>query len=145
MSQGTRCRQLAQYIVFESPLNMLCDNPSNYMSEPESTQFLAAVPTVWDETRILKGKIAEYICTARRSKNTWYIGALTNWDQRLLTLDLTFLGEGEFQAEIFRDGINANRVARDYKREIVSIPQNRSISIQMAQGGGFAMKITKMK
>ncbi len=145
MSQGTRCRQLAQYIVFESPLNMLCDNPSNYMAEPEITQFIAAVPTVWDETRILKGKIAEYICTARRSKNTWYIGALTNWDQRLLTLDLTFLGEGEFQAEIFRDGINANRVARDYKREIVSIPQNRSISIQMAQGGGFAMKITKMK
>ena len=82
MSQGTRCRQLATYIVFESPFNMLCDAPSNYMKEEECTEFIAQVPTVWDETKMLEGKISEYIATARRSGDTWYIGALTNWDRR---------------------------------------------------------------
>ena len=78
MSQGTRCRQLAEYVVFESPLNMLCDSPSNYMDEPECTGFIAEIPTVWDETKVIDGRIAEYIATARRSGGTWYIGAMTH-------------------------------------------------------------------
>ena len=141
MSQGTRCRQLAEYVIFESPLNMLCDNPSNYMNEPECTEFIAAVPTVWDNTLALNGKVGEYVSIARQKGNLWYVGSLTNWNPRTLELDLSFLGEGAFTAEVFKDGVNANRVARDYKKEIIPIPDDRKLTIDMASGGGFVMKI----
>ena len=144
MSQGTRCRQLAEYVIFESPLNMLCDNPSNYIAEKECTEFIAKIPTTWDETVAMNGEIAKYVTIARRKGNEWYVGSMTNWDKRTLELDLSFLGNGNFKAEIFRDGINANRVARDYKKEVIDIPANRKLTIQMAQGGGFAMKITSL-
>ena len=143
MSQGTRCRQLAQYVIYESPLNMLCDNPSNYMAEKECTQFIANIPTIWDETIALNGEIAKYISIARRKDQSWYVGSMTNWDARSLSLDLSFLGEGRFKAEIFRDGVNANRVARDYKKQIIDIPADKKLNINMASGGGFVMKIDK--
>jgi alpha-glucosidase len=141
MSQGTRCRQLAQYVIFESPMNMLCDNPVNYMNELECTEFIAAVPTVWDNTIALNGKVGEYISIARQKGDLWYVGSLTNWSPRTLELDLSFLGEGAFTAEVFKDGVNANRAARDYKKEIITIPDNRKLTIDMASGGGFVMKI----
>ena len=144
MSQGTRCRQLAQYVIFESPLNMLCDNPSNYKAEPECTAFITKIPVVWDETVALNGEIAKYVTIARKKGDEWYVGSMTNWDARTLELDLSFLGNGNFKAEVFRDGVNANRVARDYKKEIIDIPANRKLIIRMAQGGGFAMKITNL-
>jgi alpha-glucosidase len=143
MSQGTRCRQLAEYVIFESPLNMLCDNPSNYMAEPECTEFIASVPTVWDNTLALNGKVGEYVSIARQKGNAWYVGSLTNWTARSLELDLSFLGEGNFKAAVFKDGINANKVARDYKKETIRIPADRKLKIDMAQGGGFVMKITR--
>ncbi|MDR1632652.1 MAG: glycoside hydrolase family 97 protein [Dysgonamonadaceae bacterium] len=143
MSQGTRCRQLAEYVIFESPLNMLCDNPSNYMAEEECTEFIASVPTVWDNTIALNGEIGKYISIARRKGNDWYIGSLTNWDARTLELDLTFLGEGNFKGEVFRDGINAGRVARDYKKEIIDIPANRKLLVSMASGGGYVIKVVR--
>lgn len=143
MSQGTRCRQLAEYIIFESPLNMLCDNPSNYMNEKECTEFIASVPTIWDNTISLNGEIGKYITIARQKGDVWYIGSLTNWDERTLELDLSFLREGKYKAEVFRDGANANRVAKDYKREIIDIPSNHKLPISMAQGGGFVIKIYK--
>ncbi|GHV10113.1 retaining alpha-galactosidase [Bacteroidia bacterium] len=143
MSQGTRCRQLAEYVIFESPLNMLCDNPSNYRAEPECTEFIAAVPTVWDNTISLNGKVGEYITIARQKGDVWYVGSLTNWTKRSLELDLSFLGEGNFQAEVFKDGINANKSARDYKKEIINIPADRKLKIDMAQGGGYVMKIRR--
>ncbi len=143
MSQGTRCRQLAEYIIFESPLNMLCDNPSNYMNERECTEFIASVPTVWDNTISLNGEIGKYVTIARQKDKVWYVGSLTNWDERTLDLDLSFLGDGNYKAEIFRDGVNANRVARDYKKEVIDIPANRQLKISMAQGGGYVMKIYK--
>lgn len=90
MSQGTRCRQLATYVIFDSPLNMLCDNPSNYRREPECTAFIARIPTVWDETLGLDGKVGEYITMARRSGDEWYVGGLTNWDKRDIIVDLSF-------------------------------------------------------
>ncbi|MDR2474549.1 MAG: glycoside hydrolase family 97 protein, partial [Bacteroidales bacterium] len=141
MSQGTRCRQLAEYIVFESPLNMLCDSPSNYMREKECTDFIAAVPTVWDNTIALDGKIAEYVVIARQKGNEWYVGGMIDWSARTLYIDLSFLGDGSFRAELFKDGINANRNASDYTKEIINIPDNRKMKIEMAAGGGFAMKI----
>lgn len=143
MSQGTRCRQLAQYVIFESPFNMLCDNPSNYMAEPVSTKFIAEIPTIWDETIALNGEIAKYVTIARRSGNTWYLGSMTNWDARTLELDLSFLGEGNYKAVIYRDGANAHRSAQDFKQETINIAADRKLEIKMAPGGGFAMKIEK--
>ena len=142
MSQGTRCRQLAEYVVFYSPLNMLCDSPSNYMKEKECTEFIAAVPEVWDESRGLAGKVGEYIAIARRSGSDWYVGAMTDWSAREMTLDLSFLPEGSYQVELYRDGANSDRAASDYRKEIVDLPSDRKINIKMAPGGGWAAKIS---
>ena len=142
MSQGTRCRQLALYVVFESPFNMLCDNPGNYMREPESTDFIAGIPTVWDESIVLDGKMGEYIVTARRSGNVWYVGGITDWTARDIEVDCSFLGDDKtHNATLFKDGVNAHRVGRDYKRESLSIKKNSKLKIHLAPGGGFALQI----
>jgi len=144
MSQGTRCRQLAEYIVFESPLAMLCDNPSNYEREQECTDFITSVPTVWDNTVSLDGKIGEYIAMARQKGNDWYVGGMTNWDAREITLDLSFLGTGNYRVELFKDGINAGKAARDYKKEVFTVSASKPLSVSMASGGGFAMRVVKL-
>ncbi|MGV3507719.1 MAG: glycoside hydrolase family 97 protein [Sphingobacteriaceae bacterium] len=141
MSQGTRCRQLAQYIVFEAPLNMLCDNPTNYMDEPECTKFISSVPETWDNTIALDGKIGEHVTIARKKGNEWYVGTLTNWDGREVELNLSFLNEGNYKAEVFRDGVNADRKPSDYKHETISIPANKRLKVSMAPGGGCAIRI----
>lgn len=143
MSQGTRCRQLATYVVFESPFNMLCDSPSNYEREEECTQFIARIPTVWDETVALDGKVGEHIAMARRKGDVWYVGALTGWSPRDITLDLSFLGEGEYVMELYKDGINADRAGRDYKKETLVVPAHRKVEVHLAPGGGCAARITK--
>lgn len=143
MSQGTRCRQLAQYIIFDSPLNMLCDAPTNYLKEEECTKFIAAIPTVWEETKALCGEVGKYLAMARQKNDVWYVGALTNWDSRDMELDLSFLGEGEYKAEIFEDGINADRVGKDYKRKVIPVPADRRLKIHMASSGGHVMRIWK--
>jgi len=143
MSQGTRCRQLAEYVVFEAPFNMLCDSPSNYLKEPECTEFIATVPTVWDETTVIDGKVGQYIATARRSGDAWYVGAMTDWSARDLSLDLSFLGEGEYEMVVFKDGKNAHRAACDYKKETVKVPADKKVCVHMAPGGGWAAKIVK--
>lgn len=143
MSQGTRCRQIAQYIIFESPLTMLSDSPSAYMKEQECTGFISKIPVIWDDTKALNGEIAKYISIARQKGNEWYVAGMTNWDKRTLALNLGFLGEGNFEAELFRDGINSDRIATDYKREIIAVPPNKMMNIKMAPGGGYAMRIYK--
>lgn len=143
MSQGTRCRQLATYVIFESPLNMLCDNPTNYMREKECTEFIAAIPTVWNETHVVDAKVSEYIAMARKHDDIWYLGALTNWEPREIELDLSFLGDGNYKLEFFKDGINADRAACDYKKEVIPVPADRKLKIKMAPGGGYAAKIYK--
>ena len=139
MSQGTRCHQLAEYIIFDAPLTMLCDAPSNYLNEPECTRFIADVPTVWDETIALDGKIGEYVVMARRKGNLWYVGALNGWTERNLTLDLSFLPKG--QAVIFADGRNAHRAGRDYRSSKVEVTDR--MAIHLAPGGGWVMKMEK--
>ena len=141
MSQGTRCRQLAEYAIFEAPLTMLCDSPSNYMAEPECTDFIAEFPTTWDETVPVCGKVGEYVAIARRKGNDWYVGALTNWDARDLVLDLGFIGSGNMT--IFRDGVNAHRNAQDYKKDSDKLPIDGKYQIHMAPGGGWAAKISR--
>ena len=142
MSQGTRCRQLAEYVVFESPLNMMCDYPTNYMAEQECTDFIAAIPTVWDETVALDGKVAEYVVMARRKCCTWYVGAMAGWDGREMEIDLGFLPEGEYSMTVFRDGVNAHRIASDYRKVTMAVPSDRKMKIKMAPGGGWAAVIT---
>ena len=141
MSQGTRCRQLAEYVIFDSPLNMLCDSPSNYMKETECLEFIAEIPTVWDETRGLCGKVGEYIAMARRSGDTWYVGGLTDWNARELTIDLSFLPEGDHEIVLYRDGANAYRAASDYKKETIKLPADGKLTVCLAPGGGFAAVI----
>lgn len=143
MSQGTRCRQLAQYIVFDAPLGMLCDSPSAYEREPECLGFIAGIPTVWDRTEVLCGEVGSYIVTARCSEGVWYVGGLAGWDGRPVRVDLSFLPDGAYSVELFRDGENASRVARDYCREGFALAPDKSFDVTMAPGGGFAAWITK--
>jgi len=143
MSQGTRCQQLAMYVVFESPLQMLADSPSNYLREPESLAFLSSVPTVWDETRALGARVGEHILTARRTGREWYVAALTNWEPRDLEIDLSFLGPDEWRAEIFRDGPNADRVGVDYVRETRAVTAGDRLRVHLAPGGGWVARITR--
>ena len=145
MSQGTRCQQLAMYVVYESPLQMLADSPSNYRREPESLAFLSGVPTVWDETRVLSASVGEHILVARRSGNSWYVGAMTNWSPRDLDVALSFLGDGTWEADIFRDGPNADRAGVDYAREKRAVGRTDRLSIHLAPGGGWVAKIAKGK
>ena len=139
MSQGTRCRQLAEYAIFEAPLTMLCDSPTHYMAEAECTDFISAFPTTWDETVPVCGKIGEYVAIARRKGNDWYVGALTNWDARDLVLDLGFIGSGKMT--VFQDGVNAHRAAQDYKKTSMNLPVDGKVQIHMAPGGGWVAKI----
>jgi alpha-glucosidase len=141
MAMGTRCHQLAMYVVFESPLQMLADSPSNYLREPEAMEFLSAVPTVWDETRVLDAKIAEYVVVARRKGNDWYLGAMTNWTPRDLEIDLAFLPAGSFRMETYPDGVNANRMASDYKLVKSSVKADARMKLHLAEGGGWAARI----
>lgn len=137
MSQGTRCRQLAEYVVFDAPFTMLCDSPSNYMAEPECTSFIASVPTVWDETLVQDGRIGEYIVIARRSGALWYLAALTDWNER----DVTFsMPVDSGNAVLWRDGMNAHRNGQDYKRETVSFTGG-TLTVHLAPGGGCVLQI----
>ena len=144
MSQGTRCHQLAAYAIFYSPLSMLCDSPTAYRKEKECAEFIASIPTIWDQTVVLDGKIGEYIVTARRKDNTWYIGGMTNWNARTLEVDLSsILDNGSYTVDLFRDGVNAHRIASDYKREKTTLPDSRKLTINLAPGGGFMMRVAK--
>ncbi|MBQ8553785.1 MAG: glycoside hydrolase family 97 protein [Alistipes sp.] len=143
MSQGTRCRQLAMYVVYESPFNMLCDSPTAYEKEPECTEFIAKIPTVWDQTVAIDGKVGEYCVIARRAGDVWYVGGMTNWDERELELELSFLGNGNYKVTEYVDGVNANKIARDF-RLTESTLNGRTKKVRMAKGGGFALKIEKM-
>jgi len=138
MSQGTRAQQLAMYVVFESPLQMLADNPTHYLDEPECMQFLSKVPSVWDETIVLEAKLGEYVVIARRNGHEWYIGAMTNWDTRELEIDFSFLGDRKYEATIWKDGPNAHRNAQDFIKESIIVDKNAIFKIKLAPGGGWA-------
>ncbi len=143
LSQGTRCHQLATYVVFDSPLTMLCDAPVYYEKEDDFTKFLSDIPLVADETKILTGKLGEYIVTARRYGNDWYIGGLTNWEERSLNVDLSFLNaSGIYSATIYQDGINANKQAADYKVRKLTVNHKSVLNMDCASGGGFVVKLT---
>ncbi|MGD2154786.1 MAG: glycoside hydrolase family 97 protein [Gemmatimonadales bacterium] len=138
MSMGTRAHQLAMYVVYESPLQMLADSPSNYLREPECLAFLSRVPTVWDETRAVAAQVGDYVAVARRRGEVWYIGAMTDWTARELELDLSFLGEGDWSLVAFEDGANADRSAGDYRRVERTVQAGDVLTVRLAPGGGWA-------
>ncbi|MBN1273965.1 MAG: glycoside hydrolase family 97 protein [Candidatus Aminicenantes bacterium] len=143
MSMGTRCHQLAMYVVYESPLQMLADSASHYLREKECLTFLGPVPTVWEKTLILEASVGDYVLVARKSKEVWYVGAMTDWDARTISLDLSFLDAGEYSALIFQDGVNADRYGNDYKKCQKTVTSSDRLTLNLAPGGGWAAKISK--
>ncbi|HZN07578.1 MAG TPA: glycoside hydrolase family 97 protein [Pyrinomonadaceae bacterium] len=144
MSLGTRCHQLAMYVVYESPLQMLADSPSHYLREPEIMNFLGPVPTVWHETLVLDAKMGDYVVIARRRNEDWYVGAMTDWTGRELQLSLTFLGGGRYELDQYKDGVNAERTGSDYQRVKSNVDNKTRLSIKLAPGGGWAARIRRL-
>jgi len=138
MALGTRCHQLAMYVVFEAPIQMLCESPTRYKQEQESVDFMTSIPTTWDETKVIEAKVADYILIARRNGKNWYLGAMTDDTPRDMNIKLDFLESGTYTMEIMKDGMNAEHHAQDYKKEIIKVDQNSVIPIHMVSGGGWA-------
>jgi alpha-glucosidase len=143
MSLGTRTHQMAMYVVFESPLQMLADSPSNYLSAQECLAFLTDVPTVWDETRVLTAQVSDWVAVARRQGDVWYVGAMTDWTPRELDLDLSFLGDGDWAFEVFADGVNAERNAEDYRRTEGTVRAGTTMHAALAPGGGWVARFSR--
>jgi len=144
MSQGTRAHQLAMYAVYESPLQMLADNPSNYLQDTACTNFIAAFPTTWDTTIALEGKIKEYVAIARKKGKQWFIGAMTDWHPRDLTLHMDFLEPGkQYKVKILADGINADRFAEDYHLSEAVWQKDQQVVVHMQAGGGWCAILTE--
>jgi alpha-glucosidase len=145
MSLGTRAHQVAMYVVYEAPLQMMCESPSIYYKEQETVDFITQIPTVWDETKVLHGSVGNYIVVARKKADKWFIGGMTDSDARELPIDLSFLGDGTFSMEVFADGINTGTFAEDYKKEVLEVNKNSKVTAKMASGGGWSAIITKKK
>ena len=146
MSTGTRCHTLAMYVCYESPLQMLCDAPSNYYKEPEAMEFLSIVPTVWDKTIALDGKVSDYLLLARKNGENWFVGGMSDWDSRDIEVDLSFLPAGKkYKMTLYQDGINADRIAIDFKQTKSTVDNSYKQTIHMAQGGGLVMVLVPEK
>lgn len=144
-SLGTRIHQMAMFLVYESPYAKMGGNPADYLKEPEFTQFCVDIPTVWDDTKVIESKLGDYVLLLRQAANNdYYLVAMTDWTPRDFTIDCSFLKEGKFQLEIYKDGMNADRYASDYKHEIMEISNASKIKINLAPGGGWVGKIRKL-
>lgn len=143
MSQTTRCQQLAMFVVYDNPLQIFSGNPSQGLTEPAFMQLLGSIPTTWDTTITTDAAIGKYIITARRHGNDWFIAGITDSTARDITLDLSFLGGGNYAATICKDGINANRNAMDYTIEEKTLTANDKLQIHLAPGGGFLVRLKK--
>ena len=143
MAMGTRSHQIAMYVVYEAPLQMLCESPTIYRKEQESVDFIRDIPTVWDETIVIEAQVADYLLLARRNGAKWYVGGMTDATARDFSLSLEFLDEGTYTMEVMKDGQNANRHAEDYKLESLEVDKNRPVPIDMVRGGGWVAKISK--
>ncbi len=145
MSQGTRCHQLALYVLYDSPIQMLCDLPSHYYKEPLAMEFLSVVPAVWDETIPLFGKVGDYLGVARQSGDDYFLGVITDWSAREFDLNFDFLPDGEYELTAYHDGLNAERYAEDFASRTSSISRGDHKTIQLASGGGWVGVIKKIR
>lgn len=143
MSHGTRCHQLGMYVVYYAPLQMMCDAPTSYERYPDILEFCSTVPVSWDETVVLEGELGEYVVIARRKGDDWYVGGMTNWTERTVIVDFSFLGRGAYETTIFQDGVNAHKNAEDYQRVETTVSSSATMEVHMKPGGGFAMKLKK--
>ena len=137
MSQGTRVHQMAMYTTFEAPLQMMADSPTKYTQNQECTDFIAQIPTTFDETVALDGQLGEYTVIARRKGSVWYVAAMTDWTARDLTISLDFIGEGQHTADIFADGVNAHKEATDYKHTQQTVTNKDRLTVHLSSGGGW--------
>ena len=137
MSQGTRVHQMAMYTTFEAPLQMMADSPTKYMQNQECTDFIAQIPTTFDETVAIDGQLGEYTVIARRKGSVWYVAAMTDWTARDLTISLDFIGEGQHTADIFADGVNAHKEATDYKHTQQTVTSKDRLAVHLSSGGGW--------
>lgn len=144
MGLGTRCHEIAKYVVYESPLQMLCDAPSLYIQEQESTDFITQIPVVWDEIKVLDAKISDYIVIARRKGDDWYIAAMTGSMPRAFEIKLDFLVNGNYSAEIMEDGINADRNAEDYRHDKYIVTADKVLEAKLSKGGGWVAILRKL-
>jgi alpha-glucosidase len=143
MSIGTRCHQLAMYIIYEAPLQMLADSPTEYQKDSAYTSFLASIPTTFDETVALDGKVGEYAVIARKKNGNWYIGGLNNWTARELTIDLSVLGQGNYELVSLKDEVNTSKLFDGYKRETSVVTSKSKLKIRLEAGGGWAAILRK--
>lgn len=140
-AMGTRAFQMALYVVLESGVQMLADNPTRYYQNDDCTRYIASVPTVWDETRCLSAKAGEYLVVAKRKGQKWFVGAITNGTPRDLTLSLSFLASGNHKLTAFKDGVNADYQAMHYNKTEQSVTSGTSLNIHLAKNGGWAAVI----
>lgn len=145
MGQGTRAHSIAQFVVFESPMQMLPDSPSDYYRERECTEFVSNIPCEWDDLKVLHGKIGEHTVVARKNGENWYIGAITNWVEKSFDISFDFLDEDKYQMEYIEDGINADTRAIDYVKKVKTISKGERMNIHLAPGGGWVARIIKIK
>jgi alpha-glucosidase len=145
MAAGTRCHQAAMFVIYESPIQLFSGNPSQGLLEPAFMELIGSIPTVWDTTIVLDGKLGDYILTARKKGDDWFVGGMTDWTERELQVDWSFLDEGNYEAVACEDGINANRYASDYKLTTLQLNAKDKSMIRMASGGGWLMRLRKQK
>jgi alpha-glucosidase len=145
MVTGTRCNEMALYVLYNEPLKMFCDAPTVYEQEPAVINFLAKIPTTWDDTKPLSGVIGDHLITARRTGDVWYLGGITGDEARLVDLDCSFLEDGDYIAEIFSDGLNSHRIGTDYKQAKIKLNKTSTLKINMAKGGGMVARFEKVK
>ena len=144
MSQGTRCHQLAMFVVYDNPMQIFAGNPSQAWQEPQFTGLMGSIPTTWTETNVLDAKVGQYIVTARQHGSDWYIGGMSNWTPREINIKFDFLEEGAtYKTTICKDGVNADRYAADYTINETIIKKGDTLKLQMAPGGGFLVKLVK--
>ncbi|MBE7173107.1 MAG: glycoside hydrolase family 97 protein [Williamsia sp.] len=145
MSQGTRAHQVAMYVLYDAPLQMLSDNPSTYLRDTACTAFMAQIPTVWDTTIALDGKVGQYAVVAKKRGTSWYIGAMTNWSARNLPVSLSFLGNKKYSMQLLKDGINADRVGSDYSLDRQEVTGSQTINLSLSKGGGWCAVLKELQ
>ena len=142
-SQGTVARQLAMYVVYDTSLPMLSDMPTAYERQPDALDFLESVPTTWDETLGLDGRIGEWALVARRKGHEWWMAAMTDWERRTVLVPLTFLEAGSWEATLWSDGANADKVGTDYRRRVSDAQAPGTLRLDLAPGGGAVVRLRR--
>jgi alpha-glucosidase len=143
MVLGTRAQQLALYVIYFAPFQMVSDSPLAYLNQP-AFQFILDVPTVWDETRVLGGAPGEFVTVARRKGEDWFLGSITNWSAKSLSIPLNFLGKGNYIAEIYRDANDADERPQHVAYERKAVKSSETLSFQLASGGGLAIRFKRV-